>query len=257
MSEGRPHRGPQLIPIDVREHGAKIDGEEQAIDRRLFMQLLVFQAPSGIDTDRARDAFVLAFEEERGLHGVLYADVNDPRSFGLLTWSEDPAFFVDTVRPMFRRAELRDLVLRDDMTMFGRTYSTGHERDLAHWILKRPIENVTDENAPWAVWYPLRRNGDFEKLEGREKGSILMEHATIGRSYGALDLAHDVRLACHGIDKNDNEFVIGLVGKTLHPLSHVVHRMRSTIQTSTYISQMGPFFVGKAIHMKRGAETSA
>ena len=56
--------------------------------------------------------------------------------------------------------------------------------------------------------------------------------------------AHDVRLACHGIDAADNEFVIGLVGGTLHPLSHLVQAMRKTRQTSEFIAQMGPFFVG-------------
>jgi chlorite dismutase len=39
-------------------------------------------------------------------------------------------------------------------------------------------------------------------------------------AYGAQELAHDVRLACHGLDAGDNEFVIGLVGRELHPLSH-------------------------------------
>ena len=128
--------------------------------------------------------------------------------------------------------------------MFGRTYSSGYEQNLEHWILERPKQNVQHADWPWAIWYPLRRSGEFEQLEGREKGSILREHATLGRAYGAQDLAHDVRLACHGIDTNDNEFVVGLVGKTLHPLSHVVQTMRGTVQTSRYIAQMGPFFVG-------------
>ena len=57
----------------------------------------------------------------------------------------------------------------------------------------------------------------------------------------------NVRLACHGIDTNDNEFVIGLVGKELHPLSHLVQRMRRTRQTSEFMQQMGPFFVGRAL----------
>jgi chlorite dismutase len=73
----------------------------------------------------------------------------------------------------------------------------------------------------------------------------LREHATIGRAYGEQDLAHDVRLACHGLDARDNEFVIGLVGKALHPLSHIVQTMRKTRQTSEFINQMGPFFVGR------------
>ena len=39
--------------------------------------------------------------------------------------------------------------------------------------------------------------------------------------------------------------MIGLIGKDLHPLSHVVQAMRKTKKTSEYISQMGPFFVGR------------
>jgi chlorite dismutase len=44
--------------------------------------------------------------------------------------------------------------------------------------------------------------------------------------------------------------VIGLVAKELHPLSHLVQRMRKTQQTSEYIQQMGPFFVGYAVWRK-------
>ncbi len=55
----------------------------------------------------------------------------------------------------------------------------------------------------------------------------MREHGDIGKQYGAADLAHDVRLACHGLDQNDSEFVIGWCGKELFPLSHVVQRMRS------------------------------
>jgi chlorite dismutase len=61
-----------------------------------------------------------------------------------------------------------------------------------------------------------------------------------------------VRLACHGLDANDNEFVIGLIGKDLYPLSHVVQSMRSTRQTAEFIAQMGPFFVGRAVHRHAG-----
>ena len=49
------------------------------------------------------------------------------------------------------------------------------------------------------------------------------------------------------MDKNDNDFVIGLMGKELYPLSACIQAMRKTRQTSTYIEKMGPFFVGRAI----------
>src|SRR2546421_36097 len=63
-------------------------------------------------------------------------------------------------------------------------------------------------------------------------------------AYGDADLAHDVRLACHGLDVHDNDFVIGLIGRELHPLSHLVQTMRKTAQTSQYLQTLGPFFVG-------------
>src|SRR5438128_72546 len=87
----------------------------------------------------------------------------------------------------------------------------------------------------------------FARLSARDQATILREHAALGRAYGDGDLAHDVRLACHGLDRNDNDFVIGLVGRELHPLSHLVQAMRKTAQTSEYIQSLGPFFVGHAI----------
>ncbi|MCB9618949.1 MAG: chlorite dismutase family protein [Sandaracinus sp.] len=241
----------ELPEIDVREHGAKRGDVEQAMDRRLFMQLLVFTAPTGVDTQRFADAFRAAFDENSKLVGTVYADANDPRGFALLTWSEHPEFFVDEVRPIFRRELLRDLTLRPEMTMLGRTYAGGYEQNLAFWLLDRPIDTVSNPEWGWHVWYPLRRIGAFERLPDGEKRSILGEHGLIGRAYGAKDLAHDIRLACHGLDANDNEFVIGLIGPNLHPLSHVVQSMRKTVQTSQYMQHMGPFFVGRVLFQKR------
>ena len=241
-----------LPHIDVHERGATVDGTEQLLNERLFMQLLVFDVPAGDNVGRGQRVLKEALCKHK-IASVVYADMSNPRAFGLLTWGKDPDIFVAKVRPIFENeGGLGDWVLRPSMTMIGRTYSSGYEQNLKHWILNRPQETVLNEAWPWAVWYPLRRSGAFEQLEGREKGGILREHATIGRAYGAQDLAHDVRLACHGLDTNDNEFVIGLVGKELHPLSHVVQKMRGTRQTAEYIQQMGPFFVGKALWRQAG-----
>ena len=76
---------------------------------------------------------------------------------------------------------------------------------------------------------------------------ILGEHGTIARRYGEGGYAADIRLACHGLDKNDNDFIIGLLGPELFPLSHVVQTMRKTEQTSQYLDSLGPFFVGKVV----------
>ena len=107
-----------------------------------------------------------------------------------------------------------------------------------------------NEQHRFAVWYPLRRTGGFERLSIKEQAGILREHTAIGRAYGEQKLATDIRLACHGLDAKDNEFVLGLLSHDLHPLSHLVQRMRKTQQTSEYIAQMGPFFVGHAAWRK-------
>jgi len=230
--------------LDLRERGAPKDGQPQELDTRLFMQLLVVRANSSA-ADLGQSIGDSIAGQSAGV--VIYEDVGDPLAFGVLTFGEDPSVFVDLVRPSLRTCGTT-LEIRHQMTMLGRTYSTGYEQDLQYWLLQRPVETVLNPAWPWAVWYPLRRSGAFEKVEARERGAILREHGEIGKQYGAADLAHDVRLACHGLDQNDSEFVIGLIGKDLYPLSHVVQRMRSTRQTSEYISQMGPFFVGRAVY---------
>jgi hypothetical protein len=236
-------RGGEALPdIDVRERGAEQGGQPQIMDRRLFMQFLAFHVP-GPSVETVVRSLTGALAERR-VPAVVYDDVNDPRGIGVLTWSEDPAHFVTAVRPIVGDAKL-GLVQRPELTMFGRTYSTGYEQDLPFWLIDRPKQTVLNEAHGWSIWYPLRRAGAFAKLEPREQGAILKEHGTIGRAYGAKDLAHDVRLACYGLDQNDNDFVIGLIGKDLHPLSHIVQAMRKTRQTSEFIEKLGPFFVGR------------
>lgn len=242
---------PGLPHIDVHEYGGKKEGTRQSLNKRLFMELLVFDVPLGTDADATAQALGATLREKK-IPGVVYADAVDPRGVGLLTWSEDPARFVREVRPLFSSPLLANVTMRPDMAMIGRSYSTGHEPDLAFVLLERPIKNVMDERYPWHVWYPLRRSGAFARLEPIDQSHILREHASIGMAYGAQELAHDIRLACHGLDAKDNEFVIGLVGPELHPLSHLVQAMRKTRQTSEFISQMGPFFVGYAIARSAG-----
>jgi chlorite dismutase len=245
-------KAPGLPTIDVNEYGGKKEGVKQQMNRRLFMQLLVFRTrpgPHAVTGGPAASPDTMGHElldvmRKKKVPGVVYADTMDPRSLGLLTWSEDPSHFTTKVRALFAESFLARVKLRHDYGMLGRTYSTGHEPELEWSLLQRPIENVTKEAYPWHVWYPLRRKGAFAKLEPIEQSHTLREHASLGMAYGQQELAHDVRLACHGIDAGDNEFVIGLVSHSLHPLSHLVQAMRKTRQTSEFIEKMGPFFVG-------------
>jgi chlorite dismutase len=231
-------RGPE--PPDISEKGGMRNGQPQRSDRRLFMQFLAF---GGCTATSALAAAAAA----SGVAGVLYEDVNDPRGVALLTLSEEPAFFLDRVRPLLNAEPFGGLVQKPEYTMFGRTYALGYEPDLVDVLLNRPRRTVLNPAWTWAVWYPLRRSGRFAQLPADEQRVILAEHGAIGMSFGAADLAHDVRLACYGLDKDDNDFVVGLIGKELYPLSAVVQAMRKTQQTSLYIERLGPFFVGRVV----------
>jgi Chlorite dismutase len=222
--------------IDIREHGVR----QQISDRRLFMQLHVFTG--------CLDTKPLVHELEASRQeAVLYRDVNDPRGVGVLTLTEDPVRLVQGLRELLNAEPFTGLGYRAEFTMLGRTYASGFEIDLEDWLLRRPRRTVMNPAWPWGIWYPLRRVGAFARLSPQEQGAIIREHSALGRAYGEADLAHDVRLACHGLDVHDNDFVIGLVGRDLHPLSHLVQAMRKTIQTSQYIHTLGPFFVGHAL----------
>jgi hypothetical protein len=221
--------------LDLRERGAN----QQTSDRRLFLQLHVF-------TDCTDPKPLISVLGARQTEAVLYLDVCDPRGVGLLTMTEDPTFFVGGLRDLLSASAFADLTRRPELTMLGRTYSSGFEADLEDYLLRRPRRIACKADWPWAVWYPLRRTGAFARLAPKEQGAILREHANIGRAYGEAGFAQDIRLACNGLDANDNDFVIGLVGPDLYPLSHLVQNMRRTIQTSEYIEKLGPFFVGRA-----------
>jgi chlorite dismutase len=222
----------------LSEKGGMKNGEPQRSDTRLFMQFMAFAGC----TDATAVVDTLARAK---ISGVLYDDVNDPRGIGLLTFSEDPDYFVDRVRALFDEAPFAVLVQKPEFTLLGRTYAIGYEPDLPEVLLHRPRRTVLNPLWKWGVWYPLRRSGKFAHLPPDEQRVILAEHGAIGMSFGAGDFAHDIRLACHGLDKADNDFIVGLVGKDLFPLSAVVQSMRKTQQTALYLEHLGPFFVGR------------
>jgi hypothetical protein len=231
-------RGPE--PPDISEKGGMKNGQPQRSDERLFVQFLAF----GGSMDSSQLVPALA---DSGLTGVLYEDVNDPHGVALLMLATDPAVFVDRARSLLNKPPFASLVQKPEYTMLGRTYAIGYEPDLKETLLDRPRRTVLNPAWMWSVWYPLRRSGKFSQLPPDEQRVILAEHGAIGMSFGAGDYAHDVRLACHGLDKSDNDFVVGLIGKDLYPLSKIVEAMRKTQQTSLYLERLGPFFVGRAV----------
>ena len=238
MAEVMGTLGAESEKLDILEHGRAQDGRGITSNRRLFMQLVAYGGCR--DTTTLVDAL-----ESNAIAGALYEDVNDPQGVALLTFSEDPAYFVDDVRRFLRRTPFAGLVPKPEYTMFGRTYALGYEADLDDTLILRPIRRVLDPKLAWVVWYPLRRAGSFEQLPPKEQNTILMEHGGVGRAYGKAGHVHDVRLACHGLEKYDNDFLIGLLGPELFPLSSCVQRMRRTRQTSLHLERLGPFFVGR------------
>jgi chlorite dismutase len=224
--------------VDVAEHGRTADGETTSLDRRLFMQLHAYGG--------ARDTpALISALDQAGVSGALYDDVNDPTGVALLTLSESPEAFVTELRSLLQSSPFAELEPKPELTMLGRTYAIGYEQNLEETLVERPRRRVLDPALPWAIWYPLRRSGSFEQLSRREQDTILMEHGGVGMAFGRAGLGFDIRLACHGLDRDDNDFVVGLLGPELHPLSVIVQRMRKTKQTSLHLERLGPFFVGR------------
>jgi len=234
-----PHSEPSE-KLDILERGAPIDGQPQTTDRRLYIQLQVFTNVT--DTDAAVSTI-----SQTDLDAALYLDANDPNGIGIAFLTESPDLFVTDIRKLLTSEPFDTFTLRPELTMLGRTYATGYEPDLEHALIGRPKSNVLNSDWTWAIYYPLRRNGAFARLDHKEQRQILMEHASIGRTYGREDYAHDIRLASYGLDANDNDFVIGLIGADLYPLSRVVQDMRKTQQTARYVDSLGPFFIGKKV----------
>ncbi len=227
---------PTVESPDLHEHGAR----GQTLNRRLYMQMLVMRG-------KADPASLIRVLEQEAIPGALYEQLHDPAGLGLLSFHEDPAWFLDHLRPLLRRETFNALELDLRFSFLGRSYSLGYEADLEQTLLQRPIDTILNPDWPWVIWYPLRRSGAFAQLPADKQRAILAEHGRIGMAFGQADLAHDVRLACHGLDRDDNDFLIGLTGGQLHPLSAIVQRMRQTEQTSLYLEKLGPFFVGRAI----------
>lgn len=225
--------------LDLSEKGRK-NGQPISLDRRLFMQFVAFGDCT--DTGAVIDAL-----EASGIEGALYADINDARGIGLITMSEDSGYFVGTLRNLLTSEPFASLTPKPEYTMFGRSYTIGYESDLEETLLERPRRRALDPELKWAVWYPLRRDKGFEQLPEEEQRKVLGEHGGIGMAFGRAGYATDIRLACHGMDKNDNDFVVALLGRELFPLSACVQAMRKTKQTAQHLESLGPFFIGNVI----------
>jgi Chlorite dismutase len=237
MSATRENQEPQ--PLDLSEKGLK-SGQVTSLNRRLFMKFTAF---GGCPDPTA----VIGALDQSGIVGALYVDANDPSGIGVIALAEDPDVFVTTLRALFNHPPFSGLTHKPEFDMLGRTYSIGYEPDLEDTLFRKPTQKILNQDTPWAIWYPLQRSKRFQTLPEDHQRRILAEHGSLARRYGAGGYAADVRLACHGLDKSDNDFIVGLIGPKLHPLSAVVQEMRKTEQTSQYLDSLGPFFIGKAV----------
>ncbi len=235
------HAATERFVVDLVEHGGPVQGAPQTLDGRLFLQLQVFT--DCLDARPVVDAVAAS-----GLEAVVYANLNDPRSVGVLCLTEDPTTLADPFRQLLHRPPFDRLTPLRDFTMTGRTYGAGREPNLQDFLLFKSRRHALNPALPWAIWYPLRRIGAFNRLPRAEQGKIMAEHATIGRAYGEAGHAVDIRVECHGLDRDDNEFVLGILGPELYPLSKLIKDMRATRQTSEFIDRMGPFFVGRVLY---------
>ena len=241
---------PADAPLSLAERGRAADGAPLALDRRLFLHLLVFDgAPADLAPLAA--ALTTATPEALPVEAVLYADAHHPRGAALLTWAEDPAAFTGPVRAFVGAGPFAALALRPERTLVGRTYTIGYESDLADALVGRPRRRLLDDALAWHLWYPVRRAGAFARLDAAEQRAMLMEHGAIGRRFGEAGHAHDVRLAAHGLDTDDADFVVGITAPTLTGASALVQAMRATRQTAEYLDRLGPFFVGHVAARRR------
>lgn len=233
---------PIVSAPELREVGACLtDGERQYSQRRLYMQLRILDVSSPIAPfiEELKKLFT-------SIPSLLYIDAASSNTVGLLTWSDDPSTFAIGVNQSLVKLSSK-FTERPGWTMFGKTYSNGHETNLDEYLFKKPIRNTTRDDLDWAVWYPLRRKGPFYTQPPPDQCQMLLHHAAIGKSFSQVGAAYDIRLKCFGIDSHDNEYVVGLVGSDLHGLSRVVEEMRKTKHTAEFLDSLGPFFVGKKI----------
>lgn len=239
------HGLPFVPAPELREVGAvTASGDRQFMSKRLYMQLRVLD----LATNQTVAEFAQLLKAAMAARPyVLYREALTSNGVGLLTWSEDPSFFVNDLNGVLE--SLKNLfVERVGWTMFGKTYSNGHEKDLDEFLFKKPIRAAQNEKWDWAIWYPLKRRGPFYIQPAADQCRMLLAHAGIGKSFADVGAAHDIRLKCFGIDPLDNEYVIGLCGDDVHNLSRVVEEMRKTQHTAEFLERLGPFFVGKKIN---------
>ena len=106
--------------MDLSEKGRR-DGAPISLDRRLFIKFTAF---GGASSTLAKAALA-----DAGIEGALYVDAHDADGIGIVVLSEDPTYFVTTLRDLLSNPPFRDMTHKPEFDMLGRTYSIGYEAD--------------------------------------------------------------------------------------------------------------------------------
>ena len=239
---------PGLPPIDVNEYGGKKDGERQAMNRRLFMQLLVFDAPAGEAADEiGKD--LAAQLRHNAIAGVVYADASSPRGLGLLTWSEDPAHFVQAVRPLFARRLAAQggpaPAVRDARPHLRHGPRAGpRARAPAPRHPERDERRSTRGTSGTRSAARARSRGSTRRSRAASCASTRRSASPTARPSWRTTSASRAT----GSTPRTTSSSSASSGASSTRFSHLVQTMRKTRQTSEYIAKMGPFFVGFVLH---------
>ena len=100
-----------------------------------------------------RDAQPLINGLGRGVDCVLYEELNDPTGVAVLAMTENPELLVTKLRQDLTSGPFKDLIIKQEFAMLGRTYALGYEPKLEDWLLHR----LWKEGAPEAYFLPYAR----------------------------------------------------------------------------------------------------
>jgi chlorite dismutase len=213
-------------------------------DNTLFLQLQIFDIEPAAGPRAMVSALSRRLREKR-IDGVIYGDANDHRGIGLLTWAADPGDILDNVHALLGGKRFSALTPRPGWVMFGRVSG-----DAA----ANTPEVLLNGDRNWAAWYPVRNKAEWALLDDAAQAKVHKAHGTVAKSFTDDGRVAYVRLACHGIDPEDNDQIFGLTAGSLMDISLLQEAMRGTAQVATHVSKMGPVFVGRKIWQNPAVE---
>jgi len=214
-------------------------------DNTLFLQLQVFDIEPAAGPRAMVSALSRRLREKR-IDGVIYGDANDHRGIGLLTWATNPGDILDNVHALLGGKRFSALTPRPGWVMFGRV---GSDQPYG-----TTVETLLNGSQSWAVWYPVRNKPEWGSLDAGSQQSVHDEHIEAAKSFIAEGRVSYARLACHGLDPEDNDYISYMAAADLGDISSLAEAIRGTAQVSTHTDKMGPVFVGRKIWQNPEAE---